>query len=312
MYSVFGEVNGKKGAWGHAIGGMGSITQAMATEAKERGVITKLDSSVTKLNVANGKAIGVTLENGNELAAKCIVSNLNPKLLYQQLIDASELETDFLKRINAYKCSSGTFRMNVALSELPQFTALPANDIQAHHQSGIIIASSLAYMEKAYADARLDGWSKEPIVELLIPSTVDSCLAPEGKHLASLFCQHFNPNLPKGIHWDDVKEQIADEIISTVDRYAPNFKSSVMGRMVLSPLGLERKFGLIGGDIFHGALSLDQLFSARPVFGNGDYRGPIKNLYMCGSGTHPGGGVIGVPGHNAAREILKDKKKWNC
>ena len=161
-------------------------------------------------------------------------------------------------------------------------------------------------MERAFFDARMEGWSQEPIIEMLIPSTVDSSLAPPGAHVASLFCQHFSPTLPEALSWTQVKERVADMIIETVDRYAPNFKSSVLARMILSPEDLEREFGLVGGDIFHGALSLDQLYSARPVLGYGDYRSPVKGLYLCGSGTHPGGGVSGVPGHNSAREILRD------
>jgi phytoene dehydrogenase-like protein len=164
-------------------------------------------------------------------------------------------------------------------------------------------------MEQAYMDARRDGWSQRPIIEMLIPSTVDDSLAPQDAHVASLFCQHFNPDLSNGRGWDEVKEEAADHIIDTVNHYAPNFKASVLGRMALSPLDLERTFGLLGGDIFHGALGLDQLYSARPLLGYADYRGPIKGLYMCGSGTHPGGGVTGAPGHNAAREILKDLRR---
>jgi len=309
LHHVFGEVNGKKGTWGHAIGGMGAITQAMAKEAVARGVDISVDAPVKQVNVVNGKAMGVTLEDGSEVEAPCVISNLNPKLLYLNLIAPSDLDADFLHRIKGYKCGSGTFRMNVALSELPDFSCLPGRTPQPHHQSGIIMAPSLAYMERAYMDARTQGWSAQPIVEILIPSIVDDSLAPKGSHVASLFCQHFNPDLPNGQSWDAVKEQVADLIIDTVNGYAPNFKASVLGRRALSPLDLERDFGLIGGDIFHGALSIDQLFSARPMLGHGDYRGPLKGLYMCGSGTHPGGGVTGVPGHNAAREILRDLGK---
>jgi phytoene dehydrogenase-like protein len=306
---VFGEVNGKRGIWGHAMGGMGAITQAMAKEAQARGVELSIDAPVGRVNVENGRAVSVTLNNGATIGARCVIANVNPKLLYLDLMDEADLEADFLKRIRAYKCASATFRMNVALSELPDFSCLPGRQLQPHHQSGIILAPSLAYMERAYMDARLTGWSAQPVVEILIPSTVDDSLAPKGLHVASLFCQHFNPQLPDARSWDEVKQQAADLIVDTVDRVAPNFKASIMGRMVLSPLDLERKFGLIGGDIFHGALSLDQLFSARPVLGHGDYRGPLKGLYMCGSGTHPGGGVTGAPGHNAAREVLRDKRK---
>ena len=189
---------------------------------------------------------------------------------------------------------------------MPSFTALPGREPADHHTAGIIIAPSLAYMDRAYDDAKREGWSREPIVEMLIPSTLDGSLAPQEQHVASLFCQHVQPALSGSRSWDDHREEVADLMIATVDRYAPGFQQSVVGRQILSPLDLERTFGLIGGDIFHGALSLDQLFSARPMLGHADYRSPLAGLYMCGSGTHPGGGVTGAPGHNAARAILAD------
>jgi phytoene dehydrogenase-like protein len=201
--------------------------------------------------------------------------------------------------------------MNVALSELPEFSCLPAGGSKAgvHQQSGIIMAPSLDFMERAWFDARTSGMANEPIVEMLIPSTVDDTLAPKGMHVASLFCQHFNPDLPAGHTWDGLREAAAERVIDTVNRYAPNFKASILGRMTLTPLDLERKFGLVGGDIFHGALSLDQLFSARPLLGYANYRMPVEGLYLCGSGAHPGGGVTGLPGHNAAREIARDFRR---
>jgi phytoene dehydrogenase-like protein len=306
LHHVFGEVNGKKGVWGHAVGGMGAITQAMATEARARGVEITTDAAVERVVIAEGAARAVLLADGAEVAARCVVSNLNPRLLYLKLIDERELDADFVARMRNYRCESATFRMNVALSELPDFSALPGRAAQEHHQSGIIMAPSLAYMERAYFEARTNGWSKTPIVEMLIPSTVDATLAPAGRHVASLFCQHFSYELPDGKHWDDCKDAAAELVIDTVNRWAPNFKASVLGRKVLSPLDLEREFGLVGGDIFHGALTLDQLYSARPVLGYATYRGPLARLYMCGAGTHPGGGVSGVPGMNAAREIARD------
>jgi phytoene dehydrogenase-like protein len=199
--------------------------------------------------------------------------------------------------------------MNVALAELPDFTCLPGKAVADHHTAGIIIAPTLSYMEHAYFDARSGGWSRQPIVEVVIPSTLDDSLAPPGQHVASLFCQHVAPQLPNGASWDDHREAVADLMIDTVNQYAPNFKAAVLGRQIKSPLDLERTFGLIGGDIFHGALSLDQMFSARPMLGYGNYRGPLHGLYMCGAGTHPGGGVTGAPGHNAAREILSDFRR---
>lgn len=308
LHHVVGEVNGKRGAWGHAIGGMGSITQTMAREAEALGVVISTNAPVASIAIRDGRGTGVVLADGGEISARIISSNVHPQLLYQKLIAPEELEPDFLERIGRYSSGSATFRMNVALSELPDFTCLPGTQVQDHHQSGIIIAPSLQYLEKAFFDARQYGWSKKPFVEMLIPSTVDDTLAPSGQHVASLFCQHFNKDLPDGQSWDDVREEVADLIIDTVNEYAPNFKASVIGRMILSPLDLERKLALVGGDIFHGALRLNQLFSARPMLGYGDYRSPIKGLYMCGSGSHPGGGVTGIPGHNAAREIIKDRR----
>jgi phytoene dehydrogenase-like protein len=309
LHHVFGEVNGKKGAWGHAIGGMGAITQAMARSAQARGAVIRVSTPVRQVIVEGGRAVGVVTENGETLRAAAVISNLNPKLLYQKLVPGSALPDDFRERIERWRCGSGTFRMNVALSELPDFTCLPGKTVADHHTAGIIIAPTLKYMEQAYFDARTQGWSARPIVEVLIPSTLDDSLAPPGQHVASLFCQHVAPQLPNGESWDAHRETVADLMIDTVNQYAPNFKAAVLGRQIKSPLDLERTFGLVGGDIFHGALTLDQMFSARPMLGYGNYRGPLPGLYMCGAGTHPGGGVTGAPGHNAAREIISDFRR---
>ncbi|MDQ2859468.1 MAG: NAD(P)/FAD-dependent oxidoreductase [Pseudomonadota bacterium] len=304
LHHVFGEVNGKRGAWGHAIGGMGAITQAMARTCAAQGVIIRTDTAVREVLIEKGRAVGVVTGAGETLRARIVASNLHPRLLFQKLVDPAVLPPDFRERIDRYRSGSGTFRMNVALAELPRFTCLPeAGDALT---AGIIMAPSLAYMERAHADARAFGWSKAPIVEMLIPSTLDDTLAPPGRHVASLFCQHVAPTLSGGLSWDDHRESVADLMIDTVDGYAPGFRASVLGRQALSPLDLERTFGLVGGDIFHGKLELDQLFSARPVLGHGNHRAPVPGLYMCGAGTHPGGGVTGAPGHNAAREILRD------
>lgn len=307
LHHVFGEVNGKLGAWGHAVGGMGAITQAMARACAAQGVEISLESPVRRVLVDGGRAVGVELESGEELAAPIVAANVGPALLYRQMIDPSDLDADFRRRVANYKTGSGTFRMNVALSELPDFSVLPGKAQAEHHTAGIIIAPGMDYMDQAFIDAQQFGWSKKPIVEIKIPSTVDDSLAPPGQHVASLFCQQFAPKLPDGKSWDDAREEVADLIIDTVTEHAPNFKGSVIARQMHSPLDLERKFGLVGGDIFHGHMSLDQLWAARPVLGHGDYRAPIKGLYMCGSGTHPGGGVTGAPGHNAAYTILSDR-----
>jgi phytoene dehydrogenase-like protein len=277
LHHCFGEVNGRRGAWGHAIGGMGSITQAMASAAK----------------------------------ARAVASNVPPKLLFRDLVPEAAVAPETRALFTGMKTGSGTFRMNVALSELPDFICRPGKRGQDHHGAGIIIGPTLQYLERAYLDARIGGWSREPVVEMLIPSTLDSTLAPPGRHVASLFVQHVAPHLPDGRSWEDAgeKERFADLVIDTVSAHAPNFRRAVIARQVLSPLDLEQRFGLIDGDIFHGQLSLDQLFSLRPVMGFADYRLPVKGLYLCGSGAHPGGGVTGVPGHNAAREIVRDLKR---
>ena len=306
LHHVFGEVNGRKGSWGHAIGGMGAITAAMRKEAEARGVEIRTGTGVARVLERAGRATGVVLDGGDEVAARCVVSNAHPRVLMKLLGDVPGA---WREPFEHYQSESATLRMNVALSELPDFTCLPGRNAQPHHSSGIIMAPSLGFMERAYDDARAHGWSREPIVEILIPSTVDDSLAPKGAHVASLFCQHFRYRLPDGRSWDDERERAADAVIDQVTKFAPNFKRAVLGRRVLTPLDLEREFGLVGGDIFHGKLTLNQLFSARPVLGYGDYRMPLKGLYLCGSGAHPGGGVTGVPGHNCAREILRDFKK---
>ncbi len=314
LHHVFGETNGKPGVWGHAIGGMGAITRAIAAECQARGVQVCSGQAVERVLVEGGRATGVALADGRELRARTIVSNLNPKLLYTRLVAREHLDEDTAQRIVRYRCGSGTFRMNVALSELPDFSAAPGTTLQPHHQSGILVGPSLRYFEDAYFDARSrahnPGWARAPIVELVISSTLDDTLAPPGRHVASLFCQHVNPELPGDDGgWDAHRDTVAKLMIDTVDAVAPNFARSVLGYRALTPLDLEREFGLVGGDIFHGALGLDQMFSARPLLGQGNYRGAVPGLYLCGSGSHPGGGVTGLPGRNAAREILRDLRR---
>ncbi|MGE0357226.1 MAG: phytoene desaturase family protein [Burkholderiales bacterium] len=304
LHHVFGEVNGRKGAWGHARGGMGAIAQALAAEAAARGVAIRTGVAVERILESRGRAAGLALSDGTEVAARVVVANANPRLVAKLAGGAAWPEA-----FANYQCESATFRMNVALSALPDFTCLPGRERAPHHASGIILAPTLGYMDRAYATAREEGWSREPVVEVLIPSTVDDTLAPPGAHVASLFCQHFRYALPGGREWDGEREKAADAVIDLVTRHAPNFRASVLARRILSPLDLEREFGLVGGDIFHGKLTLNQLFSARPVLGHGNYRMPLEGLYLCGSGAHPGGGVTGVPGHNAAREVLRDWRR---
>lgn len=304
LHHVFGEANGQPGQWGHALGGMGAITRAMRAEAEARGVLIRTDAPVASVLLDGDRVSGVALEDGEEIRAGAVAANVNPKLLFQRLVAEAAQPADFRDRIRRYRNGSGSFRINVALSELPEFTAAPVDDPDGGVRSGIVIAPSLEYMEQAYFDARQHGFARKPIVEMLIPSTVDDSLAPAGAHVASLFCQQFAPEPQAG--WDVLKPRAVEAIFETVNEFAPNFHSSLLGYKALSPLDLEREFGLVGGDIFHGAMGLDQLFSARPVLGHGDYRSPVAGLYLCGSGTHPGGGVTGAPGYNAAREMLRD------
>jgi phytoene dehydrogenase-like protein len=304
LHHVFGEAAGVEGAWGHAIGGMGAISQAMARAAREAGVEIVLDAPVDEIIVEGGKAVGA-VAGGKAHRAKAVVAGVHPKRLFTELLPDGAVDEAPARRMAHWASESATFRMNVALSELPRFTSLP--EPGDHLTAGIIVAPSLSYMDRAYLTARTEGFSREPIVEMLIPSTLDDSLAPSGRHVASLFCQHFPYAIEGG--WDARRDEVADHIIAHVDRYAPGFRASVLGRLALSPLDLERRFGLIGGDIFHGKMGLDQLFSNRPMLGHADYRMPLKGLYLCGAGAHPGGGVTGAPGHNAAKAVIADRRK---
>lgn len=309
LHHCFGEVNGKVGVWGHAVGGMGAIADALRKSAEARGATVRTACPVTEVVISKGRAAGVRLASGEVIAARAVAANVGPKLLMASMIPAGHVDPDVAARFAGIKTGSGTFRMNVALSQLPDFTCRPGTAPADHHGSGIVIGPTLDYLDRAYLDARQHGWSREPVVEMLIPSTIDGSLAPPGQHVASLFVQHVAPQLPGGRSWDEAKGEFADLVIDTLTRHASNFKGSVIARQITSPLDLERRFGMVDGDIFHGQLSLDQLFSARPVLGYGAYRMPVPGLYLCGSGAHPGGGVTGVPGRNAAREIIADLRQ---
>src|SRR3954471_18754214 len=305
LHHLFGEAAGVAGAWGHAIGGMGAITRAMGKAGRAEGVEIILDAPVEEIIVERGRAAGA-VAGGKAYRAKAVVANVNPKALFTDLLPDGAVPDEITRRMAGWGAESATFRINVALSELPRFTSRP--EPGDHLTAGIIVAPSLGYMDRAYLTARTEGWAREPIVEMLIPSPPDNSLAPPGAHVASLFCQHFPYEVEGG--WEARVDEAADHIIAHVDRYAPGFRASVIGRLALSPWHLEQRFGIPRGDIFHGKMGLDQLFSARPMLGHADYRMPLPGLYLCGSGAHPGGGVTGAPGHNAARAILADRRKW--
>lgn len=305
LHHCFGEVNGKKGAWGHALGGMGAVSAAIAAEARAHGAEIETRAPVARVEMRDGRAAGVTLADGRHVAARTVIGAVNPKLLYLHMVEAGALPPEFVERMRGWKCASASFRMNVALSSLPRFACLP--DPAPHLSSGIIIGPSLDYLDRAYLDARAHGIARDPVIEMLIPSTLDPTLVDEahakkGMHVASLFCQHFAPEAD----WATRKEEAVGRIFDAIERFAPGFTSSVVAHTALSPLDLEREYGMLGGDIFHGQLSLGQLWSARPMLGYADYRSPVKGLYLCGSGAHPGGGVTGAPGRNCARELLRD------
>ena len=256
--------------------------------------------------VKDGRAEGVVLRGGEEVRARLVVSNADPKVTFLRLLDPTrDLPADFVRKIERFRLTGSSVKINYALGELPNFTALPGSAPGPQHAGTIDICPSLDYMERAFDEAKYGGWSSEPFIEAVIPTVYDDSIAPAGKHILSAFCQ-FGPYDLKQGHWDTEKEKFADRVTEILTRHAPNFKGAVLHRQVLSPLDLEREFGLTHGNIFQGDMTLDQLFFMRPVPGWADYRTPVRGLYMCGACTHPGGGVMGAAGHNAAREILRD------
>lgn len=300
LHHLLGEVNGERGRWGHAIGGMGAISEAIAAEAGRHGATLLTDSPVESIAADRGRVVGV-ISQGRFIEADIVVSNTDPLTLFTRLLDHDVVPEELTVHFAQYKCGSGAFRMNVAMEGLPDY---PGRQVPGYGEAGIILGHSLDYQDRAWSSAREKGWSDEPVVEMLVPSLVDDSLAPDGCHVASLFCQQFSPELGSG--WDKQKDAAVEAILSTVESAFPGFRSRIVGLQALSPWDLEQQFGLPRGDIFHGRLSLEQLFSARPALGHAQYAMPVDGLYLCGSGAHPGGGVSGIPGFNAAREILKN------
>ena len=309
LHHAFGEVNGKTGAWGIARGGMGAISQAMLSYAESKGVQVETGVSVEEVLVDKGRANGVVTDDGRRIHVRAVAANLHPQTLLLKLLDPSLLDEATRRRIESFRSESGSFRMNLALSELPRFSHFNADD-DFHFRGTVEVSPSLDYLSAAYSDAKAFGWSRQPMIALQIPSVQDDSLCPPGSHVASLFCQQFRRHLPDGRSWDEVKDEAADLIVDTLDQFSPNLKRSVVGRQIKSPLDIERDLGMVGGDIFHGSLHLDQLYSLRPVPRYSGYRMPVEGLYLCGSGAHPGGGVTGLPGHHAAARMLGDRRRW--
>lgn len=309
FHHVMGEVDGMRGCWGVVRGGMGQVSECIAAAARARGAVIRCDAAVETIQVRDGRARGVVLKGGEEIQARAVISNLDPHVTFLKLLDGRrELPGEFVREVERFRISGSSVKVNYALSELPDFTALPGKKPGPQHRGTIDICPSLDYMERAYDEAKYGRWSSEPFLEAVIPTVWDDSIAPPGRHIMSVFCQ-FGPYELKDATWDGEREKFGDRVTEIFTRYAPNFKSSVLHRQVITPLDLERDFGLTHGNIFQGDMSLDQLFFMRPVPGYADYRTPVRGLYLCGSCTHPGGGVMGAPGHNAAREILRDRRR---
>jgi phytoene dehydrogenase-like protein len=308
FHHVMGECNGARGVWGYVRGGMGALSRAIAEAAKERGAEIRLGAPVSKILVREGRAQGVALADGTEIRARRVASGADARVTFERLLAPADLPADFLEAVRAIDYSSASLKINVALAELPDFPALPGKAPAPHHRGTIHISPTLDYMERAFDDAKYGRPSARPVLECTIPSVVDPTVAPPGRHLMSMFVQYAPYRLADG-KWDDAKEAFADRCFDLLDEYAPGFRKSVVARQVLSPLDLERRFGLTGGNIFQGAMTLPQLFFLRPVARWAGYRTPIAGLYLCGAAAHPGGGVVGAPGRNAARVILRDARR---
>ncbi|MDP9147658.1 MAG: NAD(P)/FAD-dependent oxidoreductase [Acidobacteriota bacterium] len=306
LHHYMGEIDGAFRSWGFSRGGTGAISNAIAAAAREAGVEIRTKAPVGKIVVKNGRAAGVILQSGEEITANVVSSSVDPHLTFEKFLEPSELPSDFLEGVRRYKFRGSSGKVNIALDALPEFTALPGDG--AHLRGAISISPSMEYMERAYDDAKYGHFSRRPYIDMVIPSLTDPSVAPPGKHVLSCFVQYAPYKLAEGT-WDDQREAFGDNVIDTIAEYAPNIKSVIAGRQILTPLDLEREFGLTQGNIFQGELSLEQLFFLRPVAGWAYYRTPVDNLYMCGSATHPGGGIMGANGRIASQVILKEWKK---
>jgi phytoene dehydrogenase-like protein len=303
FHHVMGETDGKRGVWGYVRGGMGGLTQALAAAACDMGATIRCEAEVARILVRDGAAVGVALAGGDEYHAPIVASNADARVTFLRLLDARALPGDFVAAVERIGYESASLKINVALAEVPSFLALPGPGPGPQHRGTIHICPDQDYIERAFDDAKYGRPSARPVLECTIPSVVDSTVAPAGRHLMSMFVQYAPYTLREG-SWDDQREAFADRCFDLLEEYAPNFKRSVLARQVLTPLDLERVFNLTGGNIFQGAMTPSQLFAFRPVPGHARYRTPIRGLYLCGAAAHPGGGVMGTPGLNAAREIL--------
>jgi phytoene dehydrogenase-like protein len=308
LHHVMGKTGGKRGVWGYVRGGMGGLTQALAGAARDLGVDIRCDAEVSRILVRAGRVTGVALASGDEHRAPIVASNADARVTFRRLLDPGALPAEFVAAVDRISYASASLKINVALAELPSFRACPGTEPGPQHRGTIHVCPDLDYIERAYDDAKYGRPSERPVLECTIPSVVDPTVAPPGRHLMSIFVQYAPYALGES-SWDDIGDRFADRCFDLLDEYAPNFRRSVLARQVLTPLDLERTFNLTGGNIFQGAMTPGQLFSFRPVPGYAGYRTPVKGLYLCGAAAHPGGGVMGAPGWNAAREILRARRR---
>jgi len=303
LHHYMGEIDGAFRSWGFSRGGTGGISNAIGSAAREAGVEIRIEAPVSKILLKNGTAHGVVLESGEEIHANIVSSSLDPNLTFLKFIDSRELPGDFVDEVRRYKYRGSSGKVNLALETLPDFTCMPGPG--RHLRGAISISPSMDYMERAYDQAKYGEFSRRPYIDMVIPTLTDPSVAPPGKHILSCFVQYAPYKLSHGT-WDEQREAFGNTVIDTISEYAPNLKNIIIGKQFITPLDIERQTGLTEGNIFQGELSLEQLFFLRPVAGWARYRTPIRKLYMCGSATHPGGGIMGAPGRLAALEILKD------
>jgi len=306
LHHYMGEIDGAFRSWGFSRGGTGAISNAIADAAREAGVEIRTEAPISKIIIKDGKARGVVLKNGDEIYANVVSSSIDPRQTFINLMDPGNVPDEFVEEIRRYKFRGSSGKVNLALDGLPNFKCMPG--VGAHLRGAMSISPSVEYMERAYDDAKYGNFSRRPYIDMVIPTLTDPSVAPPGKHIMSCFVQYAPYKLRPGLNWDDQKEAFGNNVIDTIAEYAPNIKDIILHKQVVTPLDLEREFGLTEGNIFQGELSLEQLFFLRPVPGWAQYRTPVKNLYMCGSATHPGGGIMGANGRLAALEILKDIK----
>lgn len=309
FHHALGEFEGRRGAWGLVKGGMGAVTEAMAAAAREAGVEIRTGAPVARILVEAGRATGVRLESGEELRARMLLANTDPKRTFFKLVGREHLDPAFAADIERIRMGHASLRMNLALSGAPEFAALAGAEAEIALGSSIAMFPDRAAIEASYRTAMAGHIPDEPYVNLVLPSALDDSLAPRGHHVMSLLCKYFPYRLADGASWDAIGDRVADRILAKVERHIPNLSRILVARQLLTPLELERRFGLTEGDIFHGRHDLDQIFSLRPHPSAARYRTPLPGLYLCGSGSHPGGGVSGAPGRNAAGRAIRDFRR---